>query len=69
MRATGGSADHWNATGHGFQRGAGIADALPAEKAAIYASLDLRLHYRPDQREVVATADPDRVLSRVGGGT
>lgn len=46
-----------------------LADALPTEKSAIYASLDLRLHYRPDQREVVATADLDRVLSRVGGGT
>lgn len=46
-----------------------LADALPAEKSAIYASLGLRLHYRPDQREVVATADLDRVLSRVGGGT
>ena len=46
-----------------------LADALPAEKSAIYASLGLRLQYRPDQHEVVATADLDRVLSRVGGGT
>lgn len=46
-----------------------LADALPAEKSAIYASLGLHLQYRPDQREVVATADLDRVLSRVGGGT
>ncbi|MFV0316818.1 MAG: zinc ribbon domain-containing protein, partial [Microthrixaceae bacterium] len=46
-----------------------LADALPTEKSDIYASLGLRLHYRPDQREVVATADLDRVLSRVGGPT
>jgi len=46
-----------------------LADALPAEKADIYASLGLRLQYRPDQRTVEATADLDRVLSRVGGGT
>lgn len=46
-----------------------LADALPAEKADIYASLGLPLQYRPDQRTVEATADLDRVLSRVGGPT
>jgi hypothetical protein len=46
-----------------------LAESDPQEKAAIYASLALCLEYRPDQHVVVATADLDRVLSRVGGGT
>ncbi|HEX7133310.1 MAG TPA: zinc ribbon domain-containing protein [Iamia sp.] len=46
-----------------------LAEAEPRDKAAIYASLGLRLTYQPDKRVVVATADLDRVLSRVGGGT
>lgn len=44
-----------------------LAEAAPQEKAAIYASLGLRLEYQPDQRVVVTTADLDRVHSRVGG--
>ena len=46
-----------------------LAEAPPAEKADLYASLGLRLTYRPDQRAVLATADLGRVVSRVGGGT
>ena len=44
-----------------------LAEAPPAEKADLYASLGLRLTYRPDQRAVLATADLGRVVSRVGG--
>ena len=46
-----------------------LAEAEPPEKAAIYASLGLRLTYRPDQQAVLATADLGGVVSRVGGGT
>jgi site-specific DNA recombinase len=51
----------------------GIATILPtadpAHKAAIYASLGLRLEYNHDLKTVRATADKACVPGRVRGGT
>jgi hypothetical protein len=44
------------------------SDATAAERAEVYASLDLRLDYDPHQRQVKAIADFSRVARRVRGG-
>jgi hypothetical protein len=46
-----------------------LSDASAAERAKVYASLDLRLDYDPHQRRVKATAHLSRVAGRVRGGT
>jgi site-specific DNA recombinase len=46
-----------------------LSDATAAERAEVYASLDLHLDYDPHQRRVKATADLSRVAGRVRGGT
>jgi len=44
-----------------------LSDATAAERAEVYAGLDLRLDYDPHQRQVKATADISRVAGRVRG--
>ncbi|MFY9765053.1 MAG: hypothetical protein WAK42_08610 [Mycobacterium sp.] len=46
-----------------------LSGATAAERAEVYASLDLRLDYDPHQRRVKATGDLSRVAGRVRGGT
>ena len=46
-----------------------LGEATGAERAAVYASLGLRLDYDPHLQRVTATADLSRVARRVRGGT